>query len=67
MFGHFAGALGIPTIIPMNGVIDQRRWKPIGERVRVIQGIDKNHICRYDKDRYPCPNMSAIKIEEVCR
>jgi len=65
VLAHFAGALNIPTIELMNNAVDKNRWGAAGEKVKILVGLDKNHICRYDKCMYPCPNMKAIQVADV--
>ena len=65
VLGHFAGAQSIPTIILMNSVIDESRWRPLGSKVKVISVENKEHKCLYDKCPYPCPNMKLISVECV--
>ncbi|MFA6918691.1 MAG: glycosyltransferase family 9 protein [Patescibacteria group bacterium] len=63
--GHLAGSQEIPTIVLMNAVIDKNRWSPLGSKVRVIIGHDKDHNCLYDKCTYPCANMDSITVDEI--
>ena len=62
---HFAGALGVPTVVLTNAVVNEGRWRPLGRRVTVITGNGKNHICAFALCPYPCPNMQAIAIRDV--
>lgn len=62
---HFAGALDVPTIDLMNAAVDRDRWRPIGTNSIVISENEKGHRCGYDHCPYPCPNMQAIKTDEV--
>jgi ADP-heptose:LPS heptosyltransferase len=36
--GHLAGIIGVPTISIFGSASDPTRWKPLGPRVRVLQG-----------------------------
>lgn len=63
--GHLSGPQEIPTVILMNSVIDQNRWKPLGSKVRVIIGKSENHKCLHDKCQYPCANMKSVTVDEV--
>ncbi len=65
VLAHFAGALNVPTIEIMNSVVDDKRWKAIGGKVIVIKGIDRGHVCSYDKCVYPCMNMETITAADV--
>lgn len=65
VLGHFAGSLGVPSLILMNGVVSEKRWRPLGVSVRVITGLDKEHHCLYDLCAYPCPHMQAISVDSV--
>jgi len=63
--GHFAGALGIPALILMNNAVDSNRWKPAGQKVKVISGKNGSHNCLLDNCAYPCPNMENIAVSNV--
>ncbi len=65
VLAHFAGSLGVPVVELMNGAVDEKRWRAAGERVSVLTGLDKGHICALDKCKYPCPHMRAISTNEV--
>jgi len=62
--GHFAGALDVPTITFMNAWTTIERWLPLGRKVKVF--YRKAHKCSGQFCHLiPCPNMSAITVEEA--
>jgi ADP-heptose:LPS heptosyltransferase len=63
--GHFAGSLGIASVVLMNSSVNSRRWRPLGEKVYVLSGKDTNHFCLLDGCQYPCPHMENISVEKV--
>ncbi len=65
VLGHFAGALGIPAVIAMNGLVNEGRWCPLVDCVRVISGMDVNHVCAYDACVYPCSHMESISSDAI--
>lgn len=65
VFVHFAASLNIPTIDIFNSANNKNRWAPRGKNVYIVEGKDPNHHCETKNCSYPCPNMRAIKIENV--
>lgn len=65
--GHLAGPQEIATIILMNRALDKDRWKPLGSKVEVITANSNEHVCKFDKCEYPCPNMVSVSVEQVLK
>jgi heptosyltransferase-3 len=65
--GHVSAATGNETIVLMNAAVDEKRWRPIGNRVTLFRQKDQSHVCRLAQCHIDCPNMIAINQELVIK
>lgn len=65
VLAHFSGALDVPVVELMSGLVDSVRWGARGRRVEILSGFDPAHACGYGACQYPCPHMRALPVEKV--
>ncbi|MBI5220423.1 MAG: glycosyltransferase family 9 protein [Candidatus Liptonbacteria bacterium] len=64
VLAHMSGALGVPTIEIMSGMVLQSRWRALGPKVKVLVGRDPAHACNLG-GCYPCPHLRAVTAAAV--